>query len=27
VTGKSFDDFLATDVDAAANRRLLGLDR
>ena len=27
VTGKSFDDFLATDVDAAANRRMLGLER
>lgn len=26
-TGKSFDDFLATGADAAANRRLLGLDR
>ena len=25
-TGKSFDDFLATGADAAANRRLLGLD-
>jgi len=27
VTGKSFDDFVATGVDAAANRRMLGLDR
>ena len=27
VTGKNFDDFVATGVDAAANRRLLGLDR
>ena len=27
VTGKSFDDFVATGADAAANRRMLGLDR
>jgi hypothetical protein len=27
VTGKSFDDFLATGADQAANRRMLGLDR
>jgi hypothetical protein len=27
VTGKSFDDFVATGADAPANRRMLGLDR
>ena len=27
VTGKSFDDFVATGADAVANRRMLGLDR
>ena len=27
VTGKSFDDFVASGTDAAANRRMLGLDR